>query len=232
MKNRLPVLVLALMLILHACKKESPDIVIPDQSFVEEFDTVSAALSRGWRIVAASSPPLALTWEQGGNATPWFPAYSPSGSNQGFIGASAEITAPISGTPVISSWLLSPEITFQNGDKIIFYTRTRFASSTDDFGNRLQVRLSRSGASVDVGTGKGTGVFKDSLLDINKQYFSQSSTNPNSEGYPSTWTRFESTISNLPQPVSGRFAFRYYIEDANNYGWGVGVDQVKYVGKK
>ncbi len=60
---------------------------IPNQSFTEEFDTVSSALARGWKIVNASVPKGPNIWQQGGAATPWFSPFSSTGRYAGFIGA-------------------------------------------------------------------------------------------------------------------------------------------------
>lgn len=217
--------------ILQSCKNDShlttaPPIV--DQSFTEEFDTVANSIARGWKLVNASMPTMSHVWQQGGDVNPWFNAFSSNGTYVGFIGASAEIPALLPGTPVVSNWLISPVITMQNGDKIIFHTRARFGLPTDDFGNRLQLRYSVSGESLNVGSGNEVGAFSNGLLDINPAYLSQSSTLPVVDAFPSTWTRFEATISGLNKPTTGRFAFRYYIDDVNTYGWGIGIDQVQY----
>ena len=222
---------IAALTILQSCKNDSyltTPLPVPRQSFVEEFDTVSVSLSRGWRFINSSVPAMSNVWQQGGDVNPWFNAFSSSGSNVGFIGASGEIPAALPGTPVVSNWLVSPVVTFQNGDKIIFHTRTRFATPTDDFGNRLQLRYSVSGESLNVGSGNEVGAFSNGLLDINPGYLSQSSTIPVADAFPSTWTRFEATITGLNKPIIGRFAFRYYIDDVNTYGWGIGIDQVQY----
>src|SRR5664279_3083593 len=47
------------VLVFHSCKDDSYLTKIPpvaDQSFVEEFDTASAALARGWQFKNASDP--------------------------------------------------------------------------------------------------------------------------------------------------------------------------------
>src|SRR4051812_29663190 len=62
---------------------------IPDQSFVEEFDTISAAYSRGWKIANTSVPMISNIWQQGGDIAPFFSPYSSNGSYEGFIGISA-----------------------------------------------------------------------------------------------------------------------------------------------
>jgi len=223
--------------ILQSCKNDSylnTPPPVADQSFTEEFDTVSSSLSRGWKLINVSTPTMHHIWQQGGDVNPWFSAFSSNGSNVGFIGASGEIPAalPANPTPVVSNWLVSPVVTFQNGDKIIFHTRTRFASATDDFGNRLQLRYSTSGESLNVGSGNEFGAFSNGLLDINPGYLSQSSTSPDPDAFPSTWTRFEATISGLNNSVQGRFGFRYYINDINAFGWGIGLDKIEFQSKK
>ena len=226
---------------LQSCKDDShlmTPLPLPDQSFTEEFDTTSAAFARGWKIINASTPTAytgSLLWQQGGDINPWFRAYSNSGSFQGFIGSSAEITAALPAIPpplIVSNWLVSPVLTIKNGDKIVFYTRTRFYTDGNDYGNRLQLRFSKAGESLNVGSGDDAGLFTEALIDINPSYKSQIATAPDPLAYPSNWTRFEHTISGLNSPVSGRFGFRYYIEDALTNGWGIGLDQVQFISKK
>ena len=57
-----------------------------NQSFTEEFDTVSSSLARGWQLSNASSPVGSGIWQQGGGIPPWFAPYSSSGTYVGFIG--------------------------------------------------------------------------------------------------------------------------------------------------
>jgi hypothetical protein len=226
------------ILLLQSCKDDAELLerpAIANQSFIEEFDTVSVSLARGWQIKNASTPVHAATspllWQQGGDVVPWFSAFSSNGSYQGFIGASAELTTalPPGVTPVISNWLISPAVTMQNGDKIIFYTRTRFATSTDDYGNRLQLRANLLNESTNVGSGNDAGDFTTGLVDINPTYASQKADGSVINAYPANWTRFEATITGLNEPKKGRFAFRYYINDGNAFGWGIGLDKVQYI---
>jgi hypothetical protein len=231
-------LALVSLVLLQSCKDDAflaDRVPVTNQSFVEEFDTVSVSLSRGWTIKNASTPAVpavkSLIWQQGGDVIPFFNAFSENGSNTGFIGASAELSAaipPALGVPVISNWLISPVVTMQNGDKISFYTRTRFFDATNDYGNRLQLRATFS-ESVDVGAGDDPGAYTTALLDINPGYENQRQANPLPSGFPANWTRFEATITGLNEPVKGRFALRYYISDGNAFGWGVGVDKVQYL---
>lgn len=207
---------------------------VPNQSFVEEFDTVSASLSRGWKLSNKSVPLGGGVWQQGGSIPPWFPAFSNNGTYVGFIGV--DYTSTSAGLGTISNWLVSPVVKMQNGDKITFYTRAlQYAIAGGDFtdyGNRLQLRVSPSGEEFDAGSGTEHGSFTINLVDINPTYI-YSSTLPataNPNAYPSGWTKFEGTISGLTKPTSGRFAFRYFVQDGgfNGNGSGVGIDRVEY----
>jgi hypothetical protein len=201
----------------------------PDQTFTEEFDTVASALARGWKLRNVSDPVNGNVWQQGGNVNPWFAPYSSNGSYAGFIGASALVNTPPGITPVISNWVISPVLTLQNGDKIGFYARAAFdPTNGTDWGNRLQLRVSTNGESVNTGSGFDPGDFATILLDINPNYISQSPSTVVPNAFPGNWTRFEGTVYGLDKPTKGRFAFRYYIEDAVNYGWGIGIDKVTF----
>ncbi|MER3464225.1 MAG: hypothetical protein C4329_07210 [Chitinophagaceae bacterium] len=225
--------VFAIVVLLQSCKDDAylaTAPATPDQTFTEEFDTVANSLNRGWKFANVSNPTNANVWQQGGDVIPWFAPYSSNGSYAGFIGASALIAAPPPGvTPVISNWLISPVVIMQNGDKITFYTRAAFdVANDDDYGNRLQVRINPNNQSLNVGASADPGDFRTILLDINPNYESQSEAAPSVTAFPGTWTRFEATVYGLDKPTRGRFAFRYFIEDANVHGWGIGIDKVTY----
>ena len=233
---------------LQSCVKDEAATLVPpstkNQSFVEEFDTTSAAYDRGWRYVNVSEPKGTGSWIQGmfnnpnvtGLPTPIpFPAYSSKGTYVGFIGADFTSTSAAAG--VISNWIVSPVTSMQNGDKIVFYTRTVLYPSTGgdstDFVNRLQVRYSPNNESVNVGSGVDVGDFKNVLLDINPFLKEARVIAYDPEAYPIKWTRFEATIGGLNGVTKGRFAFRYFLEGAgsNGLGSGVAVDSVAYIGQ-
>jgi hypothetical protein len=224
------------VLIFHSCKDDSYLTNIPpvtNQSFVEEFDTASAALARGWQFINTSDPEGGGVWQDGGSIPPFFNAYSNKGSNVGFIGADYTSTSAAAAT--ISNWLVSPSVIMQNGDKIIFYTRAyqlydSVKNDTTDFGNSLQVRINPSNDNVNVGQGIGFGNFSQGILVINPNLVRSSVITPNPYAYPSQWTRFEATISGLNSPVRGRFAFRYFVTDGGSNGnaTGIGIDSVAY----
>jgi hypothetical protein len=130
------------------------------------------------------------------------------------------------GTSIISLWMLTPVVTLQNGDTLSFYTRGVAASAYPD---RLEVRMATTGNTTNVGTGTGAaganavGDFTTLLLSINPTLAQG--------GYPQDWTQYTVTVSGLSGPVSGRFAFRYYVTSAGPSGVNsdyIGLDAVQY----
>jgi len=235
----LTVIILVSFSLLQSCKDDSYLLVkpeVPDQSFSEEFDTASAALARGWHFINKSDPIGSDVWQQGGGLPPWFQPYSNNGSYVGFVGADYTSTSAAAG--IISNWLVSPPVTLQNGDRIIFYTRgllyySGAGTDSTDYGNRLQVSINQYNDYLTVGDGEDPGDFKNVLVDINSNYeFFHTDPNQYSPtAYPSNWTRFEATVSGLNEPVKGRFAFRYFVEGAgfNGLASGVAIDKVSYI---
>lgn len=205
---------------------------VPDQSFVEEFDTATAAVSRGWQFINTSVPKGSGVWQNGGGIPPLFNAYSNKGNNAGFIGADYQSTSAQQGT--ISNWLISPSLIMQNGDRIIFYTRAwqlfDGVSDTTDFGNSLQLRMNPLNDSTDVGSGLSTGSYSKMLLDINPDLIYSSVLHPDVFAYPSQWTRFDVTVTGLTAPLKSRFAFRYFVTNGGSNGnaSGIGIDSVAY----
>ena len=224
------------VVIFQSCEDDSQLTAIPpvnDQSFIEEFDTAVAALSRGWKFVNSSAPKGSGVWQNGGNVNPFFNAFSNSGTYAGYIGTDYTSTSAEKG--VISNWLISPEVMMKNGDKIIFYSRalTYFdpnLNDTTDYGNCLQVNINTSTNLNNVGEGMEVGDFSSSLLIINPNQVFSSAIAPVPEAYPTKWTRFEATVNGLNKPVKGKFAFRYYVQDggSNGFGSGIAIDSVTY----
>lgn len=254
----IPVLVIGWI----SCKKDDPSRLtlpkVPDQSFIEEFDTVSAAYQRGWIPVNNSEPKGSSIWLQGGGPVPIFDPYSSKGTYAGFIAADYLSTSAEAG--VISNWLVSPAVLMQNGDKIIFYTRSALYPSTatdsTDYGNNLEVCINRKNEDADVGIARDPrdpqfrpdtdrGDF-DLVLAINPpvynkaadfffyRYAHSSASLFDPLAYPANWTRFEVMVDGLTQLHKGRFAFRYYTLDAGSNGNGsaIAIDHVQYSSSK
>jgi hypothetical protein len=188
------------------------------QSFTEGFNNVSMLTGDDWVLQNLSAPLGTSGWYQG--QTDQFTTFM--GPANSFISADFQNG---SGIATISNWLISPQRTFSDGDTISFFTRTDIGPVA--FPDRLQLRLSRSGASTDVGaTSTSWNDFDELLLDINPDYLTGG---PNS--YPTSWMQFEVTLSGLGLPTPGRFAFRYFVENGGPAGTRsnvIGIDTVVY----
>ena len=189
---------------------------IQAQNFTSEFEDSSSVANQGWVMDNNSNPPGSTGWFPGTISV--FGAYSMNG----YYAANYNNT---SGTGTISNWLISPNRYLQNGDSIIFYTRTTDSSLVNTFPDRMQLRLSQNGTSVNVGTlATDTGDFTTLILDINPLYDTIS--------YPGVWTKYAFMLSGLPGAgVSGRFAFRYFVEMGGPNGVNsdyIGIDSVAY----
>jgi len=238
---------LSILTLLQSCKDDSYLLApppIPDQSFVEEFDTAQNAYNRGWRFINRSDLIGRMNW-QNPSTLAGIPFLSYSGTGTGYLWADYQSTSSDAG--IISNWAVSPELTMQNGDKIIFYTRAQLypvgTNDSTDYINRMQVRLNKT-TSLNCGNGADPGDFTVPLLDINPFYYEflkNSFNNPADplytqarQAYPHVWTRFEATVIGLDGPTKGRFAFRYFMEAAGGNGRGssIGIDAVSYSMKK
>jgi subtilisin-like proprotein convertase family protein len=176
----------------------------------EQFDgTIPPA---GWPVQNLSNPIGLTGWSQTNSLV------FPPQSGVGFASANFNNTA---GTGTISNWMFTPNVTLKNGDKFSFWTRT----TTGTFPDRLQLRQSTNGTSVNVGTTDASvGDFSTLLLDINP--------NLTATGYPTAWTQFTVTIAGVPAAgISGRLAFRYFVTGGGPTGANsdfIGIDNAVY----
>jgi hypothetical protein len=262
------------LILFSACEREpylSLPPAVPDQSFIEEFDTVASAIARGWRFENRSEPVGKGDWIQAysNRSRPYalvnakktvnsnnylgsiLPAYSSRSNNTGYITTSCYASAGTlpQGGGVISNWVISPIISMQNGDKIIFYTTAMDSVySYDNLAeargespnvlekvnviNRLQVRINLNDTSTECGRGVTPGLFDFLLLDINPSY--------SLTAFPyfpvHGWTRLEAIVTGLKKPTRGRFAFRYFIEGggpgSSEKGSIVNLDKIQYISSK
>jgi hypothetical protein len=168
----------------------------------EGFNDISTLPANGWVLVNNSSPPGLSNWFQGNPAI--FPAAA--GPADSYIAASYT-NAAFGGA--VSNWLLTPELSLSNGESLNFSLRLL----GEGFLDRVEVYFSTAGASADVGaTETSTGDFTfltafDSTVDTG-------------------WLDQAVTLSGLTGPASGRFAFRYVVDDTSLAGDYVGIDSV------
>jgi subtilisin family serine protease len=191
-------------------------VVLPSSSHVlatlsEGFEDLALLPGAGWAFVNNSQPIGSFSWFQG-NPAAWEAHQGPTNSY-----ASVNFQSG-AGVATLSNWMLTPEVELRNGTQLTFWTR-RQASAFED---RLQVRLSTAGGSVGVGsTATSVGDFTSLLLDINPSYAAN--------GYPRVWTQYTVTVTGLSAPTTGRFAFRYFVENGGPSGANsdrIGIDTV------
>ncbi|RYE18426.1 MAG: hypothetical protein EOP51_21995, partial [Sphingobacteriales bacterium] len=177
----------------------------------EGFTTV---LPTGWAQQNLSTPSgTNPVWFQGNTTV--FDAFSGAATSYAACNFNS-----VAGAGDISNWMFTPQVALVNGNVFTFYTRT----TTGDFPDRLELRMSTNGASVNVGaTNASVGDYTTLLVSVNPTL--------TNAGYPITWTKYTATISGLPAPTTGRFAFRYTVTDggpAGNNSDYIGVDEVQY----
>lgn len=211
-----------------SCKKDDTPAPKPpeptDQSFSTSFESMSELTQLGFTFQNLS--------DETGDGWSVQPSTSngevPFDGNSLLYDSYAATADPASSTGIISDWMISPKIYFQNGDKISFYTLSHGSvgyGANGSYGDRLQLRLNTFNTSDSIGeSSTDVGNFTTPLIDINPLY---KVTAPGD--YPSTWTKYEATISGLNQPDSGRFALRYFVElNGGANGDEIAVDKLEF----
>ncbi len=185
----------------------------------EGFDHVGSLEPHGW-LTRNNSEPLGTSgWFQGNPGL--FAAYS--GAPNSYVAADLD-SAGSSGYPVLSNWLITPEIAFGAGSAFSFHTRALPGAA-----NRVVVRLCiKSGATTCAAPGPASGDrggFTTDLLDINPEQ--------TASGYPTTWTYYQlGQADGLPAGSVGRIAFHYYgfWQPGVGLGSAIGLDDVGITG--
>jgi len=183
------------------------------QSFFEGFEPGPAtpgvaAIPAGWTSVNNSpgGPGTNPNWQVRNDGLV-FGAFG--GSTYAFANYNSS-----TGSNNISNYLISPLVTFNNGDTITFYTR---GPATSNYPDRMELVLNTTGSTLPAD-------FTTVLLTVNSGL--------TVGGYPNTWTQFSATVSGLAGPTNGRFAFHYNPTTGGPAGLNsdyIGVDDVSYV---
>jgi hypothetical protein len=211
------------------------------QSFTENFEPASTGCTgynsncpgltgAGW-VLGATSNHSAAAGDRGWyhlqgvlQDSPDFGAQS--GTIKSYIAADFRSAGDNpSSMDTVSNWLFAPARTFQNGDTISFWTRTRSTTTRPD---RLQLRLSFAGTGTSVSGATDVGNYTTLAQDINSGYLLTGA-----GSYPrSGWQQYSYTISGLSEATLGRFAFRYFVENGgpniNARSNFIGIDSVNY----
>ncbi|HEX6849292.1 MAG TPA: choice-of-anchor J domain-containing protein [Chitinophagaceae bacterium] len=205
-------------------------------SYHTEFDSIERVIEEGWRAINKSNPATGENWQAGAyiatvSANTLFknsPFYSNISAHSYKASANEYALCPYTvgdGLSFINCWLLTPALSMKNGDVISFWTTT---SSPVSYPDRLQVWLNTANDGTNVGGNQTeTGDFTAKLLEINP---SQSTT-----GYPTSWTKYEITLSGLPNgsvPKKLRIGFRYYVQAGGTAGSNsneIGIDDFDFI---
>lgn len=174
----------------------------------EPFTNFASGTS--WTTVNNSVPIGAKSWFGGSGS-------GQDGADGGYAAANWE---DVNNLGTISSWLISPlQTSIKSGEAWSFFTRK---ITTDDFADRIEFRVSTNGQCLP-GTGAtSTGSFSTLLSTVNPTLITGV--------YPTTWTKFQGVLANIPPGASGCFAFRYFVTNGGQNGTNsqyVGVDTVK-----
>lgn len=227
-------LVFAMSFFLYACKeekvKEGLELATDDFSYTEPFDSIQKVINNGWRAINRSNPAGDENWQQGSYIADNIkggPFFSNIEAHSATASANEYALCPYTvgdGTSFINCWLVTPPLNMRNGDRFSFWTKT---SSPVSFPDRMQVWLNTLNDGLNVGPNEtSTGDFNKMLLEINPTQ--------TASGYPTTWTKYEFTISGLPYPSYKklRIGFRYYVEEGGpggNNSNEIGIDDFEFI---
>lgn len=168
----------------------------------------------GWNSQNLSNPVGLTGWFQGNAGV--FASHSGAGTS--YIAANFNNTA---GTGTISNWLFAPMVSMKNGDVFKFWTRK---VAPDAFPDRLELRFSTNGNSVNVGANESSvGDYTNLALTINPSLVTGV--------YPTVWTEYTYTVAGVSGTVNGRFAFRYYVTGGGPSGANsdyIGIDDASF----
>lgn len=188
----------------------------------EGFEDVSTLAQRGWLLRNNSDPIGSTGWFQGDPGS--FQAYL--GEPDSYVSADADSAS--GDFPVLSNWLITPEIVFGpnafSARSLGFYTRAMPGGV-----NRVVVRLCVEGVGTSCtapGPESGDlGGFQTVLADINPDQSEQ--------GFPLDWTGYDlAPADGLPVIGRGRIAFHYYAFWQPNAPLGsvIGIDEMTMAG--
>jgi hypothetical protein len=196
----------------------------------EDFTSPFSLAANGWTVVNNSVNSNTVSWTQGnqtgGNGQ--FAAFNGQ-YNDFYCADFLAVTGTLGG---ISAWLITPTLSIYNGCVLQFSTRT--LSTTTIFPDRMQVRMDQTG-SASIPTGSASvGTYTNLLLDINPNLTANTTSvvsNGSVNGYPQAWSVYTIQITGVTGTVTGRFAFRYYVDNGGSGGTNsrmVGVDAVRF----
>ena len=217
----------------------------PNATIVEGFATVSGTATlcslaanlttAGWFAKNNAAAPVGATCVFNGGAGTTFPAQAGAATEYAAMNFNAS-----TGANAISTWFVTPRVTFGTGAKLEFWTR-----AAGSFADRLEVRTSvaADAGTPDVGTLVGdVGTFTNLALTINPALTITDIACPATSftaaastlgGYPNTaWCKVTIEGAALPASGTGRIAFRHQVTNAGPSGANsnfIGIDTFSFV---
>lgn len=172
----------------------------------EGFDDINTLGASGWVMTNNSDAGGSTSWLQGGD---FFPAAVGQASSS-YIAATFN-NAGFGGA--VSNWLITPEVAMSNGEKLNFSLRL-LGESTLGLADTVEVYYSAHGASTNVGT---TTASNGDFVLLHPAFSSTSDTG---------WKDYSLSLSGLSGATTGRFAFRYVVDNQQLNGNYIGIDSV------
>lgn len=203
-----------------------PVLGMSQNQFSFGFDgTTAAMVTGGWQLTNQSSPIYtgAPTWSNssytlpltgaifGSGNTTTLPVGQAGGNNSfALVNYVSTGTSSTAGSGTISNWLISPNITVQNGDVVTFYTR-KGTDGTSDYPDRLELRMSSTTTVVPSGGSADVGSFTTICQSVNPTLVA-------GFVYPKIWTQYSYTVAGLSVATPVKFAFRYFVTNGGPTG--------------
>jgi len=140
----------------------------------------------------------------------WYRGVSPRTG----VGAMSTKFSCVGGNNTANNWIMSPERSLINGDKIRFWVR----AANGAFPDRLHVKISPFFSDTSINS------FGPPILTINPTLANG--------GFPTGYTQYTATVSGLAAPAVGRFAFHYDVTNSGPDGPNgseLNIDDVEYI---
>lgn len=192
------------------CTINAQSVTQLNESFTSPFSSTT------WSLQNNSVPLGPSSWAQGNGAN--FPAFS--GGPNDYICNNFDSQGSVTGG--ISNFLITPTVSLMNGGVLRYAART--VTTPTGYADRMQVLMSygTGNGSIPGGT-TSVGTFTGLINDINPGL--------TSTGFPAVWTVYTHTLSGISGTITGRFAFRYFVDDGGPNGSNsdyIGLDNVTY----
>ena len=188
--------------------------------FAEGFDNVNLLFTNNWVRQNNSQPAGPETWRQGDSLVLDKNAYT--GCDSCYLMNDWQATDVV-GNGDISDWIITPELSLQNGDTVALHS---ISYNNELYPDRIEIRFSPNGNSTNAGVNySDIGDFTNLVFSVNPALDTFS--------YPMwNWTRMYGVVTGLSGIVQGRLAIRYFVPNGGGTGSNsstIGIDELKVI---